>query len=116
MKILYVLATGFVIALSINTAIFADLVVTKSNIPRYKVGTKLPDNTKLNIPENGKIKLLQKPGNKQYTLEGRYCGTLGNYKRRKQSWWERVFGSEKLVNTETDEGGTRNPMMPESTC
>ncbi len=103
-RILVILA-GFILIAAHNESALADLEVIESDSDKYVVGTKISDADELNISEGQKIKLLQSPSNKVYTLKGPYRGQLKDYKEKQLSFWEKWFGWKKEPDLPV--GGTR---------
>ena len=95
--------------ISFQTPSQADLVVTESSSEDIKIGTTLPDNTPLRIPEGITIKILKTPENETYELIGPFAGTLKEYKKaRKCTLWRRLTFRCKKKNGSSDPiGGVR---------
>ena len=89
---------------------FADIVIQSSSDENIKAGTKLPDGSKLRIPDNVTVNLLKTPENETYTLVGPFVGTLEDYKNKKKcKWYKRVLGncSTGGIKSSDPVGGTR---------
>lgn len=108
MRYIYITLFGAAFTIFWSTEGFAELEVTKSNIPAYEIGQKLDDKAVFNIPKGGTIQLLQKPGDKLHTMTGKYTGTVGDYPKRIRSWSEWFFGSKKEKKSGGTEGATRH--------
>lgn len=93
----------------------AELIVTGSTHPDIKVGTKLPDNTSLRVPEGVTVNILKTPENETFTLQGLFVGTLEEYKKKKTCrWLDRIFGRcGKDGQRDEPVGGVRSIRAPE---
>ncbi len=94
----------------------AELIVTGSTHPDIKVGTKLPDNTSLRVPEGVTVNILKTPENETFTLQGLFVGTLEEYKQKKTCrWLDRIFGRcGKDGQRDEPVGGVRSIRAPEN--
>ncbi len=88
---------------------YADLVITGASDPKYKVGEKLPDTTKLEIPADITVSILKIPEQETYVVRGPYTGTLADYIKKKTCpWVERLFGlCGREDRSEAPTGGVR---------
>ncbi len=102
---------GFIAAI-INfqpSYVYADLVITGASDPKYKVGEKLPDTTKLEIPADITVSILKIPEQETYVVRGPFTGTLEDYIKKKTCpWIERLFGNcGREDRSEPPTGGVR---------
>ncbi|MGH1349547.1 MAG: hypothetical protein ACRBBN_01880 [Methyloligellaceae bacterium] len=92
-----------------SSHVHADLVITGASDPKYKVGEKLPDNTKLEIPADITVSILKIPEQETYVVRGPHTGTLEEYIKKKTCpWIERLFGvCGREDRSEPPTGGVR---------
>lgn len=60
----------FIIALMTPSVALAEMQVLESNVPEFQAGSRLPDNTKLNLPAGGRVKVLLLPSNETKVFTG----------------------------------------------
>jgi len=72
-------------------AALADYEVMESSVATLPKGTTLPDDATLNLPAEGRIKLLKTPEGSTHELEGPYEGTVSDYEGTQDCpWWQRI--------------------------
>ncbi len=115
-RVKFFILASFMFAFGISHSAYADLVVTASSHSDIKIGTKLPDNTRLRIPEDITIDILKTPENETYTLKGPFVGTLEDYKQQKKcKWYQRILGNcdnNSNDSTTGTVGGVRSIQPP----
>ncbi len=89
----------------------ADSEVLESDVTEYPVGTKIDDETRINMPDDSKMRVLIVTTGSTKTLQGPYEGTVPNYKEER-SWWERITGRSK--DSDAPIGATRGLLPPKN--
>jgi len=69
-KVARVAVIVLIIALITPSVSVAEMRVLESNVPEYQAGLMLPDNTKLNLPAGGRVKVLLLPSNETKVFSG----------------------------------------------
>ncbi len=87
----------------------AESEVLESNVEAISVGAKIGDETRVVIPEDGRLRVLIVSSGTTKTLQGPYEGTIPNYKEER-SWWERITGRGK--DSDAPIGATRGLVRP----
>jgi len=100
-------------ALLVASAIpaMADSEVLESDITEYPIGAKIDDETRINMPDDSKMRVLIVTTGSTKTLQGPYEGTVPNYKEER-SWWERITGRSK--DSDAPIGATRGLLPPKN--
>jgi hypothetical protein len=75
---------------------YAEMEVTASNVPSMAVGSSLPDDARLTLPKNATIQLMTSNPSGQFTmtLNGPFEGTVADYKKKRRSWWRKLFNRD----------------------
>lgn len=81
-----IIAVAVTLAVSAGAAL-ADYEVMESSIAALPEGTTLPDNATLNLPAEGRVKLLKTPEGSTHELEGPYEGTVSDYEGTPDCPW-----------------------------
>lgn len=96
--------TGAVPALAIMT-------VEESTAPNHREGSKLDDEAVLSVPEDAKVRLFLVHNGQTYVVRGPFTGTLAEYRKKRSTWWRRVFGrfwSDEPGELNDQAGGVRS--------
>ncbi len=83
---------AFAVALTLSAGpAMADYEVMDSSVATLPKGTTLPDNATLNLPANGRVKLLKTPEGSTHELQGPYQGTVSDYDGTPDCpWWKKI--------------------------
>ncbi len=90
LKRLPIIAVAVALTVSAGAAL-ADYEVMESSVATLPEGTTLTDNATLNLPAEGRIKLLKTPEGSTHELKGPYEGTVADYEGTLDCpWWQRI--------------------------
>ncbi len=68
------------------------MMVEESTAPDHPQGAKIDDEAVLNVPEGAKLRLFLTQSGQSYVVRGPHSGTLAAYRKKRSTWWRRVFG------------------------
>jgi hypothetical protein len=66
-----VVLTTVVIGSAHVTSVLADMQILESNVPVYRVGSRIPDSNNLSLPAGGRVKVLLLPSKETKVFERR---------------------------------------------
>jgi len=93
----------------------AEIEVVAAKGVTLERGSKLPDDTVLDIPKGGDVRLLKQPGDAAYAITGPFKGTLQDYIDRCTGWraWFSSGCGTAGGGDNLPVGGTRGLTKPE---
>ncbi len=90
-----------------SSASLADILVVASTTTSYSVGSTLPDEARVSVPEGAMLKLLKRPAGTTHDIIGPYEGTVSAYARPDRCPWYWPW-CKSGTSSEGPVGGTRS--------
>ncbi len=102
-------ALAFLIACAAAAPSHAVMLVEESTTPNHKQGARIDDEAALDVPDGAKLRLFLMESGQSYVVRGPHVGTLAEYRKKRSTWWRRVFGRFWSGKDESDAptGGVR---------
>lgn len=89
----------------------AVMLVEESTAPNHREGSKLDDEAVLTVLKGAKLRLFLVHNGQTYVVHGPFTGTLAEYRKKRGTWWRRVFGkfwSDEPSGLNDQPGGVRS--------